>query len=61
MRKTILGVWLAVVLGAVAACGGENKVYECPMHCVPPGSNTEVTANEPGKCPVCGMDLVERR
>ena len=59
MRKTIAGLWLAL---ALMACGGENKVYECPMHCVPPGSNTEVTSTEPGsKCPVCGMDLVERR
>lgn len=58
MRTAIVGFWLALTL---AACGGETKVYECPMHCVPQGSTTEVTSNEPGKCPVCGMDLVERR
>jgi membrane fusion protein, copper/silver efflux system len=27
------------------------KGYVCPMH-------PEVTSNEPGKCPICGMDLV---
>ncbi|MBN2481542.1 MAG: hypothetical protein JXB19_07375 [Bacteroidales bacterium] len=26
--------------------------YTCPMH-------PEVIRNEPGKCPICGMDLVE--
>ena len=37
-----------------------ETVYECPMHCVPEGATEEYTSNEPGECPVCGMDLVER-
>lgn len=31
---------------------GEEKRYICPMMCTPP-------ASEPGRCPVCGMPLVE--
>ena len=31
---------------------GEAKRYICPMMCTPPSS-------EPGRCPVCGMELVE--
>ncbi|MDB5274584.1 MAG: cusB [Chitinophagaceae bacterium] len=29
------------------------KVYTCPMH-------PEIIRNEPGPCPICGMDLVEK-
>ena len=29
----------------------EDVVYICPMNCVPP-------MEQPGRCPVCGMDLV---
>ncbi|MFI2742965.1 heavy metal translocating P-type ATPase [Zhouia sp. PK063] len=32
-----------------------NGVYYCPMHC-----EGDKTYNEPGDCPVCGMDLVEQ-
>jgi len=32
--------------------GDEDANYICPMMCVPPGT-------QPGKCPVCGMDLVK--
>jgi Cu(I)/Ag(I) efflux system membrane fusion protein len=28
--------------------------YVCPMH-------PDVTSDEPGDCPICGMDLVSRR
>jgi len=31
-----------------------NGVFYCPMHC-----EGEKTYDEPGDCPVCGMDLVE--
>lgn len=31
-----------------------EKVYVCPMECVPP-------SNEAGDCSVCGMDLVEKK
>jgi len=30
------------------------KMYTCTMH-------PEVTSDEPGKCPKCGMDLVEKK
>ncbi|MDO9184397.1 MAG: heavy metal-binding domain-containing protein [Bacteroidia bacterium] len=30
------------------------KTYTCPMH-------PEVTSDKPGKCPKCGMDLVEKK
>lgn len=30
------------------------KVYTCPMH-------PQVIKDKPGKCPVCGMDLVEKK
>lgn len=30
----------------------KNKAYICPMH-------SEVSADEPGRCPKCGMSLVE--
>nr|WP_202908809.1 efflux RND transporter periplasmic adaptor subunit [Roseimaritima ulvae] len=32
--------------------GGEEKRYICPMMCTPPST-------EPGRCPVCAMELVE--
>lgn len=31
----------------------EAKIYTCPMH-------PEIIRNEPGQCPICGMDLVEK-
>ena len=33
--------------------GVATATYTCPMH-------PEVIANEPGKCPKCGMDLVKK-
>ena len=33
--------------------GIATETYTCPMH-------PEVIANEPGKCPKCGMDLVKK-
>ena len=32
-----------------------NGIYYCPMHC-----EGETTYDEPGDCPVCGMDLLEQ-
>lgn len=37
------------------ASGGNSRFY-CPMHC-----EGDKTYNEPGDCPVCGMDLVEEQ
>jgi membrane fusion protein, copper/silver efflux system len=31
----------------------EGVYYTCPMH-------PQVKKDEPGKCPICGMDLVKR-
>lgn len=31
----------------------QQKKYTCPMH-------PEIIRNEPGKCPICGMNLVEK-
>lgn len=32
----------------------EKKIYTCTMH-------PEVISDKPGKCPKCGMDLVEKK
>ncbi|WP_041932262.1 HlyD family efflux transporter periplasmic adaptor subunit [Cytophaga hutchinsonii] len=38
---------------ASAEMSNEAKIYTCPMH-------PEIIRNKPGKCPICGMDLVEK-
>lgn len=38
--------------GASTGAGESGKRYICPMMCTPPSS-------EPGRCPVCAMELVE--
>jgi Cu(I)/Ag(I) efflux system membrane fusion protein len=35
------------------AMTNEAKIYTCPMH-------PEIIRNEPGQCPICGMDLVQK-
>ena len=53
---------LLVVLAAASgltACHGDSEVhaaYMCPMEC-----EGDKTYDHPGKCPICGMDLVEVR
>jgi Cu(I)/Ag(I) efflux system membrane fusion protein len=32
----------------------DQKVYTCPMH-------PEIIRNQPGKCPICGMELIEKK
>lgn len=39
--------------GADAAAGSTATLYVCPMH-------PEVTSDQPGTCPKCGMDLVKK-
>lgn len=67
MKSVSLGMLLFGAL-ALGSCGNETSnaggdadktgaeytsSYICPMHCE--GSGSE----EPGKCPVCGMDYVK--
>jgi hypothetical protein len=60
------GLWLSGCTGnspsgatdqtGVTAPGGqaeEGVVYTCPMH-------PEVVSDHPGKCPICGMNLVKK-
>jgi len=65
MRRFVLLLALAAAVAAAAGIGyragvsrrsetaasAAKPLYHCPMH-------PEVTADEPGKCPICGMDLV---
>ncbi len=72
MRNVIRMTALLVVVIAAPACGkngdpitdGDDFAdhalshtqpgYVCPMH-------PDVSSDEPGRCPICGMDLVQRR
>src|SRR5262249_1388397 len=63
-RRLLLAVIGLGLSAAFAACGGRppketqqapataEKVYECPMH-------PDVRQSTPGKCPKCGMQLLE--
>lgn len=68
-RTLILAAVLIAALPLLAACGGRegpvatetalehaekhlDASYQCPMH-------PEVTSDAPGRCPICGMDLVK--
>jgi hypothetical protein len=64
MKKAILILVFAVSIAVVFnACGGNstkkteqeaNVEYTCPMH-------AEVVQDSAGKCPKCGMDLIEKK
>ncbi len=41
----------AQAAGAAAAPGAEATIWTCSMH-------PQIRMNEPGKCPICGMDLI---
>ncbi len=49
----IAALWLALwlSLSPVAASAAKKTVYICPMH-------PTYKSDRPGKCPICGMDLV---
>ena len=44
----------AAASDSTAAPAGMATQYTCPMH-------PEVVADQPGKCPKCGMDLVVKK
>lgn len=67
MKKIIILTTLVAVIIIAFACnsGSTTKAnkdlpaqelalnyYTCPMH-------PEITSDKPGKCPICGMDLVK--
>ncbi|MBN8851989.1 MAG: hypothetical protein BGO55_26150 [Sphingobacteriales bacterium 50-39] len=63
--KTIKAlVTLVFAIGIVSFANAQNKagkkdstrhtVYTCPMH-------PDFVADKPGKCPKCGMELVEKK
>ncbi len=39
-------------VGDVTAAAQAKEIYYCPMH-------PDQTSDKPGKCPICGMDLVK--
>ncbi len=58
--KRYLNILFLVLALVVAACSGEDHKhaageteYTCPMH-------PQIVQNEPGTCPICGMDLVPK-
>lgn len=66
MKKIVFLSALFLVISAVSCTdnktndshAGHNKeaettVYTCPMH-------PQIVRNQPGKCPICGMDLVKK-
>ncbi len=58
MDSTVIRFGFFILLLSIAGCTGgetahEHDTYTCPMH-------PTVTADHPGKCPVCGMDLVRK-
>ncbi len=46
-----IGVWHVAFHGRGAHEGAHRQMYTCPMH-------PQYTADRPGECPICGMDLV---
>lgn len=60
--KLKINILLLTILALIFSCNksgkkheehSDEKVYTCPMH-------PEIIRNEPGQCPICGMDLVEK-
>ncbi|RIJ34331.1 efflux RND transporter periplasmic adaptor subunit [Pontibacter oryzae] len=55
--KRYLNILFLLLLVAITACSeqghehAEGTTYTCPMH-------PQIVQNQPGTCPICGMDLV---
>jgi Cu+-exporting ATPase len=63
MKKYFLSLILIVVASSMFAQNDAAKIqktstdsiiYTCPMH-------PEIISDKPGKCPKCGMDLVQKK
>lgn len=66
-KKTILLICPILLVSLLLSCNGsshkeqsehqhtkqEQEIYTCPMH-------PEIIRDKPGKCPICGMDLVKK-
>jgi len=66
-KKTILLIAPILLVSLLLSCNGgsdkvqsehqhtqqEQSIYTCPMH-------PEIIRDKPGKCPICGMDLVKK-
>lgn len=54
MRSSL---YIALLVSLVFACGNRREkhtaLYTCPMH-------PEIVRDQPGQCPICGMNLVEK-
>ncbi len=68
MKKTLIITAFAAFIVFAASCGsgsttsteqttsqdtGKNIYYTCTMH-------PEVHSDKPGKCPICGMELIKK-
>lgn len=49
----VMSIALLVGCNKKESAKDEHAYYTCPMH-------PEVKKDEPGQCPVCGMDLVKK-
>jgi len=50
---TILFLWIGFTACTHKEAKEEGVYYTCPMH-------PDVKKEEPGPCPICGMDLVKK-
>jgi RND family efflux transporter MFP subunit len=46
-----IGLWIVTHVGGPQEGTAEGGLWQCPMH-------PNVIRNQPGQCPICGMDLV---
>jgi Cu(I)/Ag(I) efflux system membrane fusion protein len=52
--KSIKILFIFLLVGSfLQSCSKKNEIYYCPMH-------PTYTADKPGQCPICNMDLVKK-